>query len=50
MGNRDTHKAREVLSGQTEKKYPKSASLHQSLFLISMAAEQQILSYDLGKL
>jgi hypothetical protein len=31
------------------KKYPKSALLHQSLFLISMATEQQILSYDLGK-
>jgi hypothetical protein len=26
---------------QKEEKYPKSASLHQSLFLISMATEQQ---------
>jgi hypothetical protein len=29
---------------QKEEKYPKSASLHQSLFLISMTTEQQILS------
>jgi hypothetical protein len=34
---------------QKEEKYPKSALLHQSVFLISMATEQQILSYDLGK-
>jgi hypothetical protein len=34
---------------QKEEKYQKSALLHQSLFLISMATEQQNLSYYLAK-
>jgi hypothetical protein len=36
-------------SSLRDEKYPKSVSLHQSFFLISMATEQQILSYYLGK-
>jgi hypothetical protein len=49
-GGRDNrYRSVRYLELQKEEKYPKSASLHQSLFLISMATEQQNLSYYLAK-